>query len=116
MYNESKQTRNSVVVESAERCTDCSAGTDDCSPNKQIEGRKRARSCSHDTFLELERFLKLHGLDCDNKTGRYYTHESSGEEGTDMSFLVLPLGIEQKLDIAVHVATTSLHTFLDTEQ
>ncbi len=33
-----------------------------------------------------------------------------------MSFLVLPLGIEQKLDIAVHVATTSLHTFLDTEQ
>ena len=114
MYNESKQSRNTGDAE--ERSMDCSAVAEDYTQTRQIESRKRARSCSHDTFLELERFLKLHGLDCDNKTGRYHTYESSGEEGTDMSFLVLPLSMEQKFDIAVHVATSSLHNFLETEQ
>jgi hypothetical protein len=80
-----------------------------CSQSKQIEGRKRARSCSHDTFQELERFLKVHGLGCNNNNSRYCTHESKDEEGSDMSFL---LCMEQNHDRAVHVATC----FLNTEQ
>jgi hypothetical protein len=116
MFNDFEKTIDSVDV--AESSMNCSAEADDLTLNqmKQIEGRKRARSCSHDTFLELERFLKLHGLDCNNKTGRYHTHESNGEEGTDMSFLALPSCMEQDHDLAAQVATASLHSYLETEQ
>jgi hypothetical protein len=116
MYND-KQTRKSVDNETAERscCTDCPAEDDECAPTKEIEGRKRARRCSHDTFQELERFLRLHGLDCNNITRRYCSHEPRDEEGTDMSFLVLPLCMEQKNDL-LYAAANSLQNFLDTTE
>jgi hypothetical protein len=98
----------------AESCTtDFPAEDEHYFQSKQIEGRKRARRCSHDTFQELERFLKLHALDCNNITGRYCSHEPRDEEGTDMSFLVLPL---QNHDLVYVAAANSLHNFLDTTE
>ena len=101
-----------------ERSPDCSSGSEDSSQTEEIEvsvGGKRARRYSReDAFSELERFVTQYGLAC-SKACRFHKFDLSGEEGTDMSFLVLPLTIEQKFDLAVQSAS-ALNNFLETEQ
>ena len=99
-----------------------SSGSTSGSKNVAIESHasisveaKRARSCSrYDTFTELERFAAEFGVQY-SKICRPQNFGFIGEEGTDMSFLVLPLRMEPKLDIAV-LTTESLNHLLETEQ
>ena len=113
------------MEESKKRCfceEESSSGSTSGSKNVAIESHasisveaKRARSCSrYDTFTELERFAAEFGVQY-SKICRPQNFGFIGEEGTDMSFLVLPLRMEPKLDIAV-LTTESLNHLLETEQ
>jgi hypothetical protein len=112
-----KQGRRTCDDESSQ---ECSSGSEDFSRGEDFEGAvgtKRARRDSQepaDTFSELERFVTEYGLGW-AKPCRFHKVDLSNEEGTDMSFLVLPLNLDQKFDIVVPSAS-SLNTFLETEQ
>ena len=99
-----------------ESSPECSSGSEDFSRGDDLEASvdtKRARRNSRETFLELERFVTEYGLGCGKP--RFHKFDLSSEEGTDMSFLVLPLNLDQKFDIAVPTAAP-LNNFLEIEQ